>query len=123
MDEVRGVKDAVTDTTSLNGPSRADGDSSELGEFVGDERASDAAGEVIYDMETSFLQEAIERLPERHRYVLVRRYGLDDWGPVTLAELSGELKVSRQRVMQLQREAEHALKSRLLTTGGARGDL
>ena len=123
VDEVRDVKDAVTNTTSLDAPLGAEGDSTELGEFVGDERASDAAGEVIHEMERSFLQEAIERLPERHRYVLVRRYGLDDWGLATLAELGRELKVSRQRVRQLQREAEHLLKSRMLMTGGARGDL
>jgi RNA polymerase primary sigma factor len=113
----------MTDTTSLNGPLSAEENGSELGEFVGDECASDAAGEVIHEIERSLLQEAIERLPERHRYVLVRRYGLDDWGPATLAELSGELKVSRERVRQLQREAEHKLKSRMLTTGGPRGCL
>jgi RNA polymerase primary sigma factor len=123
VEEVRDVKDAMTETTSLNHPLGADKDGSELGEFVEDERASDAAGEVIREMERSFLQEAIERLPERHRCVLVRRYGLDDRGTSTLAVLSNDLKVSRERVRQLQREAEHMLKSRMLTTGGARGDL
>jgi RNA polymerase primary sigma factor len=63
-------------------------------------------------MELSFFQEAIERLPERHRYVLVRRYGLDDRGPSTLAVLSNELEVSRERVRQIQREAEHLLRSK-----------
>jgi RNA polymerase primary sigma factor len=123
VDGMRVVNDAMTDTTSLNGSLGANWDNSELEEFVGDECASDAASEVIHAMERSFLQEAIERLPERHRYVLVRRYGLDDWGPATLAELGGELKVSRERVRQLHREAEHMLKSWMLTTGGARGDL
>jgi RNA polymerase primary sigma factor len=123
MDKVRDVKVAMTDITSLNGPLGAEGDGSELGDLVGDERAADTAGEVIREIERSFLQEAIERLPERHRYVLVRRYGLGDRGPATLAELGGELKVSRERVRQLQREAEHLLKSRMLTTGRARGDL
>jgi RNA polymerase primary sigma factor len=123
MDKVRDVKVAITDITSLNGPLGAEGDGSELGDLVGDECAADTAGEVIREMERSFLQEAIERLPERHRYVLVRQYGLGDRGPATLAELGGELKVSRERVRQLQREAEHLLKSRMLTTGRARGDL
>jgi RNA polymerase primary sigma factor len=125
IDEVLDVKDAImTDTTSLNSPLLdAQEDSSELGEFVEDERVSDAAGEVIHEMERSSLQEAIELLPERHRYVLIRRYGFDDRGSATLAELSNELKVSRERVRQLQRQAEHMLKSRMLTTGRARGDL
>jgi RNA polymerase primary sigma factor len=123
VDDVRDVKDAMTDTTSLNHPLGVNKDSSELGEFVEDERASDAAGEVIGEMERSFLQEAIERLPQRHRYVLVKRYGLDEKKPATLAELGEELKVSRERVRQLQREAEHVLEIRMLRTGGARGDL
>jgi RNA polymerase primary sigma factor len=122
IDEVRDVRNAKTEITSLNGPILdAQEESSELGEFVEDERASDATGEIIREMERSLLQEAIERLPGRHRYVLVRRYGLDDWGPTTLAELGGELEVSRQQVTQLQREAEHMLKSRMLTAGGASG--
>jgi RNA polymerase primary sigma factor len=80
MDKVRDVKVAITDITSLNGPLGAEGDGSELGDLVGDECAADTAGEVIREMERSFLQEAIERLPERHRYVLVRQYGLGDRG-------------------------------------------
>jgi RNA polymerase primary sigma factor len=123
VDKVRDAKDAMTKTTSLNCPLGAEGDGSELGDLVEDECAPDTAGEVIREMERSFLQEAIERLPERHRYVLVRRYGLGDRGPATFAELGGELMVSRERVRQLQREAEHMLKSLMLTTGGARGGL
>jgi RNA polymerase sigma factor (sigma-70 family) len=74
-------------------------------------------------MERASFQEAIERLSERHRYVLVRRYGLDERKSATLAELGEELKVSRERVRQLQRQAEHMLKSQMLKTSGARGDL
>jgi RNA polymerase primary sigma factor len=60
-------------------------------------------------MENAGLEQAIERLPERHRYVLLRRYGLDDRDVATLAELSDELDISRERVRQLQREAERML--------------
>ena len=111
VDEVRSVKDAMADASSLNRPLGSEEDGSELGELVEDERASDTAGEVMREMETEGLQAAIERLPERHRYVLVRRYGLDDQESATLAELSEELKVSRERVRQLQREAERMLRN------------
>jgi RNA polymerase primary sigma factor len=116
IDEVRDVRDAMTEITSLNVPLGAEEDGSEVEEFVEDERVSDAAGDVIREMELSIFQEAIEWLPERHRYVLVRRYGLDDRGPSTLTVLSNELEVSRERVRQIQREAEHLLRSRMLTT-------
>jgi RNA polymerase primary sigma factor len=110
-DEVRNVKGAMPDADSLNRPLGSEEDGSELGELVEDEHASDTAGEVMHEMETEGLQAAIESLPERHRHVLVRRYGLDDQKPATLAELSEELKVSRERVRQLQREAERMLRN------------
>ncbi len=111
IEEVHEVKDAMPDATSLNQSLSSEQGSSELGDFVEDERASDTAGAVMREMETEHLKEAIERLPERARYVLVRRYGLDDREPATLAELGDELEISRERVRQLQREAEWMLKS------------
>src|SRR5919107_2810597 len=124
LDEVREAKEAAPDATpSLNGPLGSGDEASELGEFIEDKRASDTAGEVMGEMESASFQEAIEGLPERHRYVLIRRYGLEERKPATLAEVGQELKLSRERVRQLQREAEHLLKSRILTTGGARSDL
>jgi DNA-directed RNA polymerase sigma subunit (sigma70/sigma32) len=58
------------------------------------------------------LHEAIERLlPERAQYILVRRYGLDNREPATLAKLSEELDVSREQVRQIQLEAEQILKA------------
>jgi RNA polymerase primary sigma factor len=111
IDEVRLTMEAMPDATSLDQPvGSEDASSSQLGDFVEDERASDTPGEVMREMETEHLKEAIERLPERARYVLVRRYGLDDRDPATLAELGDELETSRERVRQLQREAERILK-------------
>jgi RNA polymerase primary sigma factor len=111
LEDVRDVKDAMSDATSLNQPLTSDEGSSELGEFVEDERASDTPNTVLSEMESSQLEEAIDRLPERLRYVLVRRYGLDGKNPATLAELSNELELSRERVRQLQLQAERLLKS------------
>jgi RNA polymerase primary sigma factor len=99
----------MPDATSLNQPLSSDADGSELEALVEDEHASDTIGAVMRGMETEWLREAIDTLPERHRYVLVRRYGLDDREPATLAELSEELDISRERVRQLQREAERIL--------------
>ncbi|MDQ3910843.1 MAG: RNA polymerase sigma factor RpoD/SigA [Actinomycetota bacterium] len=110
-DEVRSVKGAMPDAARLNQPLGSEEGASELGELVEDERASDIAGEVMHEMETEGLQAAIESLPERHRHVLVRRYGLDGQKPATLAELSEELEISRERVRQLQRETERMLRN------------
>jgi RNA polymerase primary sigma factor len=64
-------------------------------------------------MQTEELRKAVEQLPERQRYILVRRYGLDERGAATLAELSDERSISRERVSQLQRDAERRLRGRL----------
>jgi RNA polymerase primary sigma factor len=112
VEDIREVKDDMPDaSTSLNQPLTSDKGSSELGELVEDERSSDTPGTVMSEMETSQLGEVIDRLPERYRHVLVRRYGLDDKDPATLAELSDELELSRERVRQLQLKAVHMLKS------------
>jgi RNA polymerase primary sigma factor len=111
VEEVRLTVETMPDATSLNQPVGSDeASSSELGDFMEDERASDTAGEVIGEMEAEHLKEAIERLPERVRYVLVRRYGLVGLEPATLAELADELQISRERVRQIQREAVQMLK-------------
>jgi RNA polymerase primary sigma factor len=110
VDRVKDVKSAIPDATSLNQPLSSDEASSELGDFVEDERESGVVGEVVRELETRRLMESVARLPERQRRVLVRRYGLDGEKPATLADLGEELGVSRERVRQLQREAERALR-------------
>jgi RNA polymerase primary sigma factor len=109
-DEVRLTMRAMPDATSLDQPVSSEETASQLGDFIEDDRVSDTPDTVMREMETAHLKEAIERLPERARYVLVRRYGLDDREPATLAELGDELDISRERVRQLQREAERILK-------------
>ena len=111
LEDVRDVKDAMSDATSLNQPLTSDKGSSELGEFVEDERASDTPNTVLSEMESSQLEEAMDWLPERLQYVLLRRYGLDAKNPATLTELGDELEISRERVRQLQLQAEQLLRS------------
>ena len=110
VEDVRDLKSSLWDASSLNQPLGSEAEGSEVGELIEDERASEVAGTVIGEMEMDWLSDAVEGLPERHRYVLVRRYGLGDEETATLAQLSGELGISRERVRQLQREAERMLK-------------
>jgi RNA polymerase primary sigma factor len=107
---VKDVKRAIPDTISLNRPLTSEVDSSELGDFIEDERESGVGSQVVRELERRRIMESVERLPERQRRVLVRRYGLDGKEPATLADLSEELGVSRERVRQLQRETEGVLR-------------
>ena len=110
VDRVKEVKSAIPDATSLNQLLSSSEDSSELGDLVEDERESGTIDEVVRELEIRSLMESVEQLPERQRHVLVRRYGLDGEKPATLADLSEELEVSRERVRQIQREAERSLR-------------
>lgn len=47
----------------------------------------------------------LEQLPARQRFVLERRYGLNDEGVQSLAEIAVVLKLTRERVRQIQSEA------------------
>jgi len=49
-------------------------------------------------------------LPERHRQVLLRRYGLGDDRPQTHEEIGRWLGVGEERSRQLEREALHRLR-------------
>jgi RNA polymerase primary sigma factor len=109
VEDVRDLKGSLWDASSLNQPLSPDADATEIGELIEDERASEVAGTVIGEMEMNWLADAVEKLPERHRYVLIKRYGLGDEETATLAQLSEELGISRERVRQVQREAERML--------------
>lgn len=110
VERVREVKNIVAEPASLDKPVSREDASSPLGDFVVDGSTADALEAVISEMEKERLRRAIECLPQKARYVLVRRYGLDDRDPVTLAELASELELSRERIRQLQIEAENLLK-------------
>jgi RNA polymerase nonessential primary-like sigma factor len=47
----------------------------------------------------------ITQLPERERWVLERRFGLNDHGVQTLAEVAEQLGLTRERVRQIQAAA------------------
>ena len=110
-EKVREVKGAMPDATSLDKPLGSGEEASELGSLVEDRASSEVSEAVLRDMEVGWLVEAISRLPERHQHVLVKRYGLYEEETATLAQLADELGVSKERIRQLQREAERMLRA------------
>ncbi len=113
LEEVRTVMSASPKMISLDQPVGTEEGSTGLGEFIEDERESDTAGAVIYTVENDRIRDVVDQLPYRHRYILLRRYGLDGREPATLGELARELGLSHTRISQVRKEAENILKSRL----------
>ena len=59
----------------------------------------------------------MERLTERQRYVIERRFGLNDLDARTLDDIAEELSLTRERVRQIQQEALLKLKRTLAIKG------
>ncbi len=77
-----------------------------LDRFLSDEDAPQPDREAINTQELHRMEDAFhELLTERQRFVLTRRYGLDDGEFRTLSEVGKEMSLSRERVRQIEREA------------------
>jgi RNA polymerase primary sigma factor len=98
---------AAPRATSLDAPVGEDNDAV-LGDFVsGDDPLPD---ELVEDsLRSQILAEAVRSLPERHRNVIVLRYGLEETGPNTLEEIGKRLGITRERVRQIEVEALNRL--------------
>ncbi len=77
-----------------------------LDRFLSDDDAPQPDAEAINTQELTRMQEAFHALlTERQRFVLTRRYGLEDGEFRTLSEVGKEMGLSRERVRQIEREA------------------
>jgi RNA polymerase primary sigma factor len=97
------VKAAARASTSLDAPI-GDTEDAVLGDFVAGE--GPLPDELVEDsLRSQTLAMALRSLPERHRLVVVLRYGLDDADPKTLEEIGRRLGLTRERVRQIEVEA------------------
>ena len=77
-----------------------------LERFLQDDDATPPDGEAIQAQELARMHQAFSLvLTDRQRFVLKRRYGLEDGEFRTLSEVGKEMGLSRERVRQIEREA------------------
>jgi len=62
-------------------------------------------------LRSTALSKALRSLPERHRSVLVLRFGLEDTEPQTLEDIGRTLGLTRERVRQIEVDALRRLAS------------
>ena len=96
--------DAVEASVSLNQAIGSDGDG-ELGDLFADPLASDPVDEAGDELRRQTVRDAVERLDERERLVLMRRFGFDGGEPQSLEKIGKELGLTRERVRQLESHA------------------
>jgi RNA polymerase primary sigma factor len=107
---VRALREAAFVTASLDEPVGQDG--SALGDLIADRQAVDPWRHTSERESHRQLWSILGTLPDRHREVLLRRYGLRGEEPETHAEIGARLGVGEERSRQLEREALHRLRSR-----------
>ena len=121
--ELRYVEEAlgaVEASVSLNQTVGSDGDG-ELGEMFADPNSVDPETEAAEALRARSVREAVRNLPERERRVLELRFGFDG-EPTSLEQIGRELKISRERVRQVERDALAALEHELAEVIAISGD-
>ncbi len=103
LHQAKEVKAAARASASLDAPV-GEADDAVLGDFVpGDGPLPDE--QVEDSLRSQTLALALRSLPDRHRAVVMLRYGLEDSEPKTLEEIGRRLGLTRERVRQIEVEA------------------
>jgi RNA polymerase primary sigma factor len=98
---------------SLDAHARGDEDRSTLGELIADPNSGVHFESMDRHLQKEHLGTWLEQLNEREQSILRMRFGLAGTEPLTLAEIGRQIKVSRERVRQL--EAKAIMKLRLIS--------
>jgi len=101
---------AAEEPVSLEGPV-GDEDSSQLGDFIQDEEASEPMDAAAREMLREQVQHVLTALSERERQVLELRFGLIDGKDHTLEEVSRYFSVTRERIRQIEAKALRKLRN------------
>ena len=106
---VRALREAASVVASLDAPIAQNG--TRLVELIADDHAVDPLRQTEQHDNRRQLWSMLALLPDRHREVLLRRYGLQGDEPLAHATIGARLGVGEQRSRQLEREALHRLRS------------
>jgi RNA polymerase primary sigma factor len=100
-EKVARLKSVGTRPTSLDAPVGED-DSTEFGEIIGDEDAQNPF-ELLQDEDLrNEMDGVLDVLDDREKKIISQRFGLDGGKPKTLADVSKNFGVTRERIRQLQ---------------------
>jgi RNA polymerase nonessential primary-like sigma factor len=122
VEEVQDILALSEHATSLDAPLDNDPQSSLMDMLPGEADDSPDARAEQHEM-TVLVREWLDRLPEKQRVVVMRRFGLDNDDPATLETLAEEMGVTRERVRQIQQEALVKLKRAMAARGVVRDSL
>lgn len=122
VEEVRRVLALNERVASLDAPLDID-PSLSLGEAIPDEH-SERPEDMLQHLEIeAYVHEWLTQLNDKQRWVIERRFGLNNNDIATLEDLATDLKVTRERVRQIQMEALRVLRQMLRRKGVTKDEL
>jgi RNA polymerase primary sigma factor len=107
--DVRGMMEGVPSEVSLNVPIGDDHDL-KLEDLIQDDTITPVDEALIASSFHEQLGDLLGQLEPKERYIVERRFGLNDQEPQTLAEIGADMHLSRERVRQLEERALHKLR-------------
>jgi RNA polymerase nonessential primary-like sigma factor len=122
VEEVQDILALSEHATSLDAPLDNDPQSSLMDMLPDDGDVSPDSHAEHHEM-TLLVRDWLQKLPDKQRVVVMRRFGLDNDDPATLETLAEEMGVTRERVRQIQQEALVKLKRAMAARGVVRDSL
>ncbi|MBN1404937.1 MAG: RNA polymerase sigma factor RpoD/SigA [Candidatus Omnitrophica bacterium] len=114
-DKIKEIERAMdTEPTSLETPIGEEG-AGKLLDLVEDMSAESPFENITKLLQHETVQEIIEALEPRDRKILNYRFGLDGGEPLTLEDIGKRLKISKERVRQIEDRAMDKLKNMMLS--------
>lgn len=122
LQQVREWANLVTGIVSLDAPLGMD-PSLSVADAVADPASLEVDEHIQVFQVKRHIHQCLRALPDRHRDVIERRYGLNGWEPESLEEIANRLCVTTQRIIQIQKEALEKMGRTFRKQGFAKEDL
>jgi RNA polymerase primary sigma factor len=108
-DKVRQVLDVARHPVSLEAPVGTEGDAF-LGDFIEDDTMPAPIELAAQHLLKAQIVDALDKLSDRERKIIVLRYGLDDGRFRTLEEVGRDFGITRERIRQIEAKALRKLR-------------
>ena len=108
---------AAYSVDSLSTLVQGEEDSLTLEDTLSDKSVGNPDNLILAQSSREEMNKILEELPERDRQILLMRYGLEKDNPETLADIAKKLKISRERVRQIEQRAVRKLRQKALELG------
>ena len=111
--DVKKIKDAyasMKDATSLD-IMVGDEEDTTIGSFIEDESVALDFSAIEDEGRNEVIQQVLQTLNERERFIITHRFGLNGGRAMTLDEIGSTLKLSKERIRQLEEEALRKLRN------------